>query len=141
MAKSQLGVFGQLSAKLLLAATCLAALSSYSTAQDKPATPPQFVMLAFDGGWDNKFWAESRDFAKASNLHFTYFVSCTYYLADADRKIYVEPRNGPGKSTIGWGGKPADIAERLKQTAAAKDEGNEIASTILKSRGCWLVMD
>ncbi|MDE2444636.1 MAG: polysaccharide deacetylase family protein [Alphaproteobacteria bacterium] len=92
------------------------------------AIPPQFVMLAFDGGMDNDFWQQSRDFAAANDVKFTYFVSCVYYIADADRKTYIEPRNGPGKSSIGWGGKPADIAERLKQTALAKAEGHEIAS-------------
>ena len=97
-------------------------------AEDKPAAPPQFVMLAFDGGHDNDFWQASRDFAAANNVHFTYFLSCVYFLADADKNLYTEPRNGPGKSTIGWGGKPADIAERLKQVAAAMNEHHEIAS-------------
>ncbi len=85
-------------------------------------------MLAFDGGMDNDFWKTSRAFAAANNVHFTYFVSCVYYLADADKKTYIEPRNGAGKSTIGWGGTPAEIAERLRQTAAAMDEHQEISS-------------
>jgi hypothetical protein len=113
---------------LAFACIAFAFLPFAARADDKPTTPPQFVMLAFDGGWDNDFWKTSREFATANNVHFTYFVSCVYYLADADKKTYIEPRNGPGKSTIGWGGKPADIAERLKQTAAAMDAHQEIAS-------------
>jgi peptidoglycan/xylan/chitin deacetylase (PgdA/CDA1 family) len=99
-----------------------------ASAQEQPAPPPQFVMLAFDGGKDNSFWQESRQFAAANKVHFTYFVSCVYYIADADKKTYIEPRNGAGKSTIGWGGTPAEIAERLQQTASAMDEHQEIAS-------------
>ncbi len=132
MAKSQsrIGRYfrGFLASFMAVAAPFPTLLASPSLADDKPAAPPQFVMLAFDGGWDNDFWKSSRQFASANNVHFTYFVSCVYYLADADKKIYVEPRNGAGKSTIGWGGKPADIAERLQQTAAAMDEHQEIAS-------------
>ncbi len=113
-----------------LALACSLSLISapFAKAEDKPSAPPQFVMLAFDGGMDNDFWKDSRAFAAANNVHFTYFVSCVYYLADADKKTYIEPRNGPGKSTIGWGGTPADIAERLRQTAAAMDEHQEIGS-------------
>jgi hypothetical protein len=97
-------------------------------AQEQLPAPPQFVMLAFDGGKDKDFWRESRKFAASNKVHFTYFVSCVYFLADADKNTYIEPRNGAGKSTIGWGGTPAEIAERLKQTAAAMDEHQEIAS-------------
>jgi hypothetical protein len=113
---------------VVLATAATLSATSPASAEDRPAAPPQFVMLAFDGGKDNDFWKASREFAAANNVHFTYFVSCVYYLADADKTAYVEPRNGPGKSTIGWGGKPDEIAERLRQTRAAMSEHQEIAS-------------
>src|SRR5262245_60872689 len=77
--------------------------------------PPQFVLLAFDGSLNNDFWTESRGFAKAANVKFTYFISGVYFIPDAQRKLYDAPHGfGPGKSAIGFGGAASDIAVRYK---------------------------
>lgn len=90
--------------------------------------PPQLVMLAFDGSLNLDFWAESRAFAKANNLHFTYFISGPYFLADAKKEAYTGPHHAAGKSDIGFGGPASSIGPRLEQVRLANAEGNEIGS-------------
>ncbi|MEM8645702.1 MAG: hypothetical protein AAGF86_05085 [Pseudomonadota bacterium] len=118
----------------ILGASILSVLTAVS-AQAKPVVPPQeaerppqFVLLAFDGSRNIRFWKESRAFARKTGVRFTYFISGVYFLANKDRKLYREPRRGPGRSAIGFGGKPADIGERVEQVALAIAEGHEIAS-------------
>ncbi len=96
--------------------------------------PPQFVLLAFDGSYNNGFWNESRAFAKAEGVKFTYFINPVYYVARPNNmscvngQAYKAPDQGPGKSAIGWGDDSNDIKLRLEQTALANAEGHEIAS-------------
>ncbi len=120
-----------------------AAQGCAAEAQDEDSTgaaaqtvqrPPQFVLLAFDGSYNNAFWGESREFAKANNLKFTYFVNPVYYVARpknmscVNGQPYKAPDHGPGSSAIGWGDNSDDIKLRLEHTAMAHREGNEIAS-------------
>ena len=92
------------------------------------ARPPQYVMLAFDGSYNNEMWAETRQFAKDTNLHFTYFVNSVYYVARPHNASYKAPGHNQGLSNIGWGDNSADIQTRLNMTKAAHAEGNEIGS-------------
>ena len=97
-------------------------------------TPPQFVMLAFDGSSSLEAWKKSRNFAqemeeKGINVRFTYFVSGVYFVSNDKRKIYNAPGGkGKGRSAIGWGGKAEDIGLRLEQLNLAYEEGHEIGS-------------
>ncbi len=94
-----------------------------------PERPPQFVLLAFDGSKNIDFWQESRDFAAANDVRFTYFMSGVYFLLDGDKNQYVEPQHGKGKSNIGWGGTSLDVMKsRLQQVKKAMEEGHEMAS-------------
>lgn len=103
--------------------------------------PPQFVMLAFDGSFNNAFWEESREFAKANRIKFTYFVNPSYYVTKSAARTsggngyYCAPNNGCGNSAIGFGDNskaPAetlnDIKLRIERTALAAADGNEIGS-------------
>lgn len=119
-----------LTASFLAMLTASAAHASVdkSPKKAKVERPPQFVLLAFDGSRNLKFWRESRAFARKKGVRFTYFISGVYFLARKDRKVYREPRRGRGRSAIGFGGKPADIAERVEEVALAISEGHEIAS-------------
>lgn len=92
------------------------------------ARPPQFVILAFDGSYNLPFWKESRQFATDNSLKFTYFISGVYFIPNASKSGYDAPRNGAGKSAIGFGGTTDEIAERFEQLRLAASEGNEIAS-------------
>lgn len=103
-------------------------------AAQSAARPPQFVLLAFDGSYNNDFWNESREFAKAEGVKFTYFINPVYYVARPNNmscvngQAYKAPDQGAGKSAIGWGDDSNDIKRRLEQTALAHAEGHEIAS-------------
>ena len=120
----------------VLAASAVTGCSSASTddggesgsAAATQARPPQFVLLAFDGSYNNAFWAESRAFAKANPLKFTYFVNSVYYVARPNNASYSAPQHKAGLSNIGWGDDREDIATRLEQTRLAHAEGNEIGS-------------
>jgi hypothetical protein len=95
----------------------------------KVPTPPQFVMLAFDGSKNVDFWNMSRSFASATGVRFTYFMSGVYFLLDADKNKYVEPSHGAGKSNIGFGGASLSVMkDRLEQVRLAMAEGHEMAS-------------
>lgn len=95
----------------------------------KVPTPPQFVMLAFDGSKNVDFWKASRRFAADAGVRFTYFMSGVYFLLDRDKNDYVEPQHGRGKSNIGFGGSSLPgMKERLEQVRLAMQEGHEMAS-------------
>lgn len=90
------------------------------------ARPTQYVMLAFDGSYNNDMWQETRQFAKDTNLHFTYFINSVYYVARPNNASYQAPGHTKGLSNIGWGDNSPDIQKRLDNTKAAYAEGNEI---------------
>lgn len=95
--------------------------------------PPQFVLLAFDGGLQLDRWQDTRFFAAqlkraGISLQFTYFVSSVYFLADQRKNFYKGPHHKAGESEIDFGGTLEEIAARIKQVDAAASEGHEIAS-------------
>lgn len=114
--------------KTLIRVLPFAALIFADVALAKVPRPPQFVVMAFDGSKSVDFWKASRAFAQSQRIHFTYFVSGVYFLANADRNKYVEPSKGKGKSAIGFGGSATDIGARLEQMKLAMKEGLEMAS-------------
>lgn len=117
-------------------AGCSADESSPTSEDDITEKPPQFVLFAFDGSYNNAFWQESRDFAKSVKkgdgspaLKFTYFVNPSYYTPDANKTKYCPPQGSScGKSAIGFGGTVDEIKVRVTQTAAAYAEGHAIES-------------
>jgi peptidoglycan/xylan/chitin deacetylase (PgdA/CDA1 family) len=93
------------------------------------ARPPQFVILAFDGSYNNAFWEESLKFARDNRLKFTYFISGVYFIPNASKSGYIAPHGlGAGKSAIGFGGTVDEINVGYGWLKRAHDEGNEIAS-------------
>ncbi|MFO0671307.1 MAG: hypothetical protein U0235_17035 [Polyangiaceae bacterium] len=117
---------------LLAAPGCSSAPSTEEPTQSEGALasdrPPQFVLLAFDGSLNLDFWRESRQFAKTAGVKFTYFISGTYFLADAKKTSYQGPHHAAGKSDIGFGGDAAAIKARLEQLRLARSEGHEMGS-------------
>ena len=104
--------------------------SESSVAAVSVARPTQFVILAFDGSLNNDFWAESRSFASAADVKFTYFVNSVYFVPNANKSIYRAPHGlGAGKSAIGFGGDSNEkIRVRYDHVQAARSEGHEIGS-------------
>lgn len=107
-------------------------LSAHAAPQPTPVErPPQLVLLAFDGSLNLDMWKETLDFAHATNLKFTYFISGVYFLLNSHRTEYDEPTHGIGKSAIGFGGdSPEKIVRRVGYVNQAYDEGHEIASHV-----------
>jgi peptidoglycan/xylan/chitin deacetylase (PgdA/CDA1 family) len=90
--------------------------------------PPQFVLLAFDGSKSLSFWEESRAFAQAYPVKFTYFISGVYFVDQDHRSAYQAPRRSAGRSDIGFGGTIEEVSARIDQLNLAYQEGHEIAS-------------
>ncbi|MDO9414888.1 polysaccharide deacetylase [Pararhizobium sp.] len=88
----------------------------------------QLVVISFDGAHDNALWTRSRDMAKRTGAHFTYFLSCTFLMTKADGKAYKAPHHGAGRSNVGFAPDTADVAARLDNIWQAHLEGHDIGS-------------
>ncbi|WP_246301060.1 polysaccharide deacetylase [Mycoplana rhizolycopersici] len=98
-------------------------------AQDQaPEKPKQLVIVSFDGAHDNRLWEKSRDMAKRTGAHFTYFLSCTFLMTKEDRKSYQAPHEKRGKSNVGFAPDDADVIKRLDEIWLARSEGHDIGS-------------
>lgn len=95
--------------------------------------PPQYIMLAFDGGLDLNQWQATRNFAAEMNkankpVNFTYFMAGVYFLRSTNRHFYAPPKHDIGYSAIGFAKTAADIYNRLGMMNDSYAEGHEIAS-------------
>lgn len=107
--------------------------------------PLQFVMLAFDGSEIKERWDETRAFAKANDIKFTYFISGVMFVGrnregsptkDDAPYGYWGPSHNPGYSDIGFSafqpGNKNDnqpyIVDRIQEMNSAKAEGHELGS-------------
>lgn len=106
-----------------LFAGLLAPLSA--AAQEKPK---QLVLVSFDGAGPSRMWQWSRDLARETGAHFTYFLSCTMVLDRETGRAYRGPGQKAGRSNIGFAPDKAEVAARLDHIWKAVGEGNEIAS-------------
>lgn len=116
-----------------LAAVCLALLlaqPALAEPQALPETdrPKQLLLISFDGAHDNALWEKSRDIARRSGAHFTYFLSCTTLIPRAEAKGYKAPGKKAGRSNIGFAPTVEDVATRLDHIWNARLESHEIAN-------------
>lgn len=93
-----------------------------------PATPKQVVIISFDSARDIAQWERSRELARRTGAHFTYFLSCVYLLSKDTARQYKAPHKGAGKSNIGFASSKEDVVARLEQIRLAAAEGHEIGS-------------
>src|SRR5947208_9407047 len=100
----------------------------------RPARPPQFVVVSFDGSGGIRLWPYWRAVARRAGAHFTFFVSGVYLVPDTKRLRYRAPRHRAGESDI-WFARPdlghssvGVVKLTLAQIAAGYREGNEIAT-------------
>ena len=110
-----------------------AASMMVAAARADVARPPQFVMLAFDGGISLQRWQDLADFAAGMNsggkpVHFTVFVSGIAFVEDAYRNVYQAPGQRRGYSAINFGGSAEDVRKRVDVINAMYASGHEIAS-------------
>lgn|GEM_PF-210699 len=127
---------------------------STAFAQTTPvARPPQFVVMAFDGGLEPGLWNEVLGFARAARrdsqieVKFTVFISGTFLVPTASRAVYHSPAfppckascpNGegdcprrcrkPGQASVSFGGTLEDLKARIRVINEALGEGHELAS-------------
>ncbi|HEX2148056.1 MAG TPA: polysaccharide deacetylase [Pseudorhizobium sp.] len=109
---------------LLSFSLCLPAISGATDV----GKPRQLLLISFDGAGDNALWQRSRDFAKASNARFTYFLSCSLVVARPDAAGYKGPHHKAGRSNIGFAQTREEARDRLRHVWQAHREGHEIAS-------------
>lgn len=92
--------------------------------------PDQLVIVSFDGAHDNRLWDKSREMAKRTGAHFTYFLSCTFLMTKENRKSYQAPHQKRGKSNVGFAPDNADVLKRLDEIWLARGEGHDIGSHV-----------
>ncbi len=95
---------------------------------------PQMVVFSFDGSRSLPMWEETISVAQKTSefssrpVHFTYFVSGVYFLAERWKDKYVAPDDRLGVSLIGFASTGKDVSERIKLINQAIADGHEIGS-------------
>lgn len=115
---------------LVSLSACLAATAAFADPPSawRPARPKQAVIISFDSARDIAQWQRSRDLARRTGAHFTYFLSCVFLLTPETRKAYSGPHKGAGRSNIGFAASKDEVAARLEQIRLAAAEGHDIGS-------------
>lgn len=108
----------------------LAALPALALSATAASAGPakQLVIVSFDGAHDNALWEKSREMAKRTGAHFTYFLSCTFLMTKAGSKAYQAPHHNAGRSNVGFAPDGKDVAVRLDHIWQAHLEGADIGS-------------
>src|SRR5438046_709303 len=92
-------------------------------ARRRPARPPQFVVVSFDGSGGIRLWPYWRAVAHRAGAHFTFFVSGVYLVPEEQRMRYHAPRHRAGASDI-WLARPdvgfsaAEVVRRTRTQIA-----------------------
>lgn len=93
-----------------------------------PKSPPQYVMISFDGAGAITQWERSLALGDKTGARFTYFLSCTNVLTWDQANRYQNPDGRTGKSNIGFARSQEDVRARLAAIWHASYEGHEIAN-------------
>ena len=91
-------------------------------------TPPQFVVISFDGAGNDEVFHRFMDTADATGAKYTFFVSGIYLLPDEARFEYTNPGRSAGESGIGFGGTVDDVRGRVENYREAYLKGHEIGT-------------
>lgn len=92
--------------------------------------PPQFVVVSFDGGVENKtgIMQDYLDLAERTGSRFSFYISGVYLLPDNKMKMEYDPPGKPrGTSAIGFGD-PAIMGTRIDVLSDAYRKGHEIGT-------------
>ena len=95
--------------------------------------PPQFIALSFDNCAELDRWENLKAFTdemnqNGPNVHFTFFVSGTNFIAQKNHNSYQGPRHKVGAANIDFSANDEEINQRLGFMHSLHDSGNELAS-------------
>ena len=90
--------------------------------------PPQFIIFSFDGAGSHEKWQEFLGAASGVHARFTGFLTGLYLLADENKARYTGPGHSAGRSSVGFGGTPAEVATRISDLNRAYAAGHEIGT-------------
>lgn len=107
-------------------------LSAFAYQHTNVARPPQYVVISFDGAGDLTRWQQLTDFVKQTQLpiHFTFFLSGTNLLTDANKNKYQALNQQPGFSNIPFGGSIDEVKKRVSYINQFYHLGNEFGSHV-----------
>jgi hypothetical protein len=91
-------------------------------------TPPQFVVISFDGAGNSAVYRRFMDTADATGAKYTFFVSSVYLLPEEQRFAYTNPGRSAGESGIGFGGTAEEVVARVNNYREAYLKGHEIGT-------------
>lgn len=91
-------------------------------------TPPQFVVISFDGAGNSAVFRRFMDTADATGAKYTFFVSSVYLLPEEQRFAYTNPGRSAGESGIGFGGTVDEVVARVNNYREAYLKGHEIGT-------------
>jgi hypothetical protein len=108
----------------------LLALLSAASAVAAPAEekPKQLVIVSYDGAHTNQLWDRSLRLSEKTGAKFTYFLSCTFLMSQAERHAYQAPHQKRGRSNTGFAQDPAEVRTRLAHIWQAHMTGQDIGS-------------
>lgn len=111
---------------------CLAATSLLATsaAAETAPKPTQYVIVSFDGAHDNKLWERSLALGERTGAKFTYFLSCTFLMSQAQRHAYQAPHQKKARSNTGFAQSSEEVRIRLDHIWKARLAGHEMASHV-----------
>ena len=102
---------------------------NFTIAPLKPGElPPQFIIFSFDGAGSTEKWATFSAAAKQVDAQFVGFLTGTYLIPDQAKGAYQGPGHAPGKSSVGFGGTPQEVAQTVAALNKAKAAGHEIGT-------------
>ncbi len=97
-------------------------------------TPPQFVVISFDGSCSNDIIRHYLDTADQADAHFTFFVSGLCLLPEEQKYLYQTPGREAGSSAIGFADDAQEVVQRVANYTEAYNKGHEIGTHFL---GHW----
>ncbi len=98
------------------------------------ATPPQFVVISFDGACNNEIYQRYMEVADRVGAKYTFFVSGLCLLPEDQRLMYQTPGRDAGSSAIGFADDSAEVQQRIVNLTRAYNSGHEIGTHFL---GHW----
>ncbi|BFU44292.1 hypothetical protein [Krasilnikovia sp. MM14-A1004] len=92
-------------------------------------TPPQFVVLSWDGAGETaaKLFSRFRGLARDVHGSMTFFLTGIYTLPESKRKLYAPPQHPVGASAIGYLS-DRSVHATIEQVGLAWTEGHEIGT-------------